>query len=100
MKQVKHGATHDVVFSILTSSKQPVDLSSAEIRLLARMVGKKDAVVLNSTLGDEPGTVIHHLTGDLEVGVYHLEIEVTDNNVVTIAPTDGYAELAVTLRLG
>lgn len=95
MNKVKFGDMHAITFTVTTEAQQPVDLTGATIRLLARRVGAPEAVVLLATLGDGLGEVVHQLDGTLAVGVYHIEIEVTSGQDINTAPTDGYAELVV-----
>jgi archaellum component FlaG (FlaF/FlaG flagellin family) len=102
MYRVKRGDTHDIVFTVKNAARQTVDLSGSSVRILGRRKGDRTLEVfeLDAELGADPGTVIHTLTGTLDVGVYRLEVEITEGAVITTAPADGWVELQVTSDLG
>jgi hypothetical protein len=86
---VKQGDTHATVW------RANADLTGAAIRLLA-VKDDSTVTVLAATVTDGPtGEVTHMLTGDLAVGTYQVELEVTKAGVITTFPNSGFAELYV-----
>lgn len=78
----------------------PMDLTGADVRLLARRPGHP-VIVLDSVVVDaQNGLVEHTLDGSLLVGTYQVELEVTRGDLVITAPTDSYANLQVISDLG
>lgn len=101
MSTVKRGDTHELVFTIRNARKKPVDLTGSTVRILAQPWNGGATFELDSSLGEKTGTVVHQLTGDLAVGTYRLEIEVTDGEgVITTMPSNGYEMLIVLDDLG
>lgn len=100
MSKVKYGDTHDVIFTVKDVYRRPVDLTGATTRILAQPVAGGSLQVLESSLGVKKGTVVHSLTGTLPVGVYRIEVELTNAGVVTTAPSSGYGTLDVVADLG
>lgn len=93
---VKRRDTHDVVFTVTDDAGAAVDLSGATVRLLARRQGSGITVILGSSVTDPAGgEVTHALTGNLEIGVYDIEVESTLNGDVVTAPNDGFFTLTV-----
>lgn len=98
--KVKRGDTHAITFTVNDEAGAPIDLTGSTVRLLAKLQGGSTLETLAASLGGTTGTVVHNLDGDLAVGTYDVEVEVTLGGVITTAPTDGYATLIVTQDLG
>lgn len=101
MSTVKRGDTHTITLTV-TSGGQPVDLTGATIRLLARRTGTSgEPTILDATVTDAAaGQLTHTLTGTLAVGPWDMETEVTRDEATTTYPTEGYARLDVQPDLG
>lgn len=101
---VKQGDTHSITFTVyetVGSTPTPRDLTDpvATVRVLAKK-GTEATVVLAASVGGDPGTVVHTLTGTLPAGTYQVEVEVTQGGAITTAPTTGYETLIVEPDLG
>lgn len=100
MITVKQGDTHTIAWTVQDGSGIPVDLTGATVRVLCRRDSSTPAEVLESTVTDAAAGVISHaLTGDLTAWLYRVEIECTQDGVITTAPTDGYDQLKVVADL-
>ena len=92
---VKRGDTHDTLWTA------NMDLTGATVRLLARYKKDKTVQVLPTTISDAAaGEVTHTLTGTLAVGVYEIELEVTQGPLVVTFPNGKYETLNVVQDLG
>lgn len=93
---VKQGDTHDISWDVNAS------LDGCTVELHARRVSIGgtwgDLEVLDSSINES--TVTHTLTGELEVGNYLVELEITRAGKITTAPTSGFERLVVTPALG
>lgn len=77
-----------------------VDLTGSTVRLLAKLENSP-TIELEAMISDpENGVVEHVLTGDLDPGVYRVELEITKGDTVMTAPSDSYASLTVLPDLG
>lgn len=86
---VKHGDKYPTTWTA------NMDLTGAAVRLIARKNGG-DPIVLPVTVSDPTdGIVTHTLTGTLDVGSYHVELEVTLGEEVITFPNDTYERLIV-----
>lgn len=95
MVTVKRGDTHN------TTWKTNANLTGASVRLLAREKSTKVLNVLDATITNaSQGIVTHKLTGTLLAGDYHVELEITRDDGVTSAPSNGYERLCVLPDLG
>lgn len=73
----------------------PLDLTGSTVRLIAKR-DKAPAVVLPTTVTDPANGVVEHvLTGTLPVGLYRVELEITNGSTIITAPTDTYDNLRV-----
>lgn len=76
-------------------------MSTATVRLLAKRRNGGEMEELSSYIIDrEQGLVGHKLDGTLAVGIYDLEIEVTQGDTIQTVPSENYAQLYVTQDLG
>lgn len=99
MITVKRGDTHPVPF-LVAADGAPVDLTDADVRLLAKPEPSGETFELDTEVTDaEAGQITHTLTGDLEVGGYRLEVEVTKDDQITTYPNNGYTRLQVVADL-
>lgn len=95
MITVKRGDTHT------TTWKTNANLAGATVRLLAREKSTKVLTVLAATIANSSqGIVTHKLTGTLPAGDYNVELEITRDDGVTSAPSNGYERLCVLPDLG
>jgi hypothetical protein len=95
MLTVKRGDTYPVTFTA------NMDLTGATVRLLAREYPSGPLIELPADIQDaEAGIVVHNLTGDLEVAVYSVELEVTASGVVITFPSDTFELMVVVPDLG
>lgn len=76
------------------------DLTGTTFRLLARKKGSKTPIVLNAIATSNLGEVEHTLTGTLAVGVYEVELEVTDGGEIMTFPNGGYETLRIVDDIG
>lgn len=97
MITVKQHDVDDITFTV------NMDLTGWDVRLLARRLNSQVALELDHTV--DGGTVTHTLTGELDVGVYQVEVEASrDGQRITFpTPQDGsppYELLQVLRDLG
>lgn len=89
---VKAGDKHAVQWRV------NMDLTGATVRLVAQPLKPygTPALVLASSVADaEDGVVEHTLSGELPVGVYRVEVEVSSGSDVITFPNDSYVTLEV-----
>lgn len=102
MLTIKRGDRYDIAFHI-RDAVGVVDLTGATVRLLARhrQTGGP-ATLLTSVITDVTGGVVTHtLDGTLDaLGMWDLEIEITDGLQITTAPTSGFIEIRTVNDLG
>lgn len=80
---VKHGDIYPVTWTV------NMDLTDATVRVLARLIGASETIELTSIITDPTGGVLTHtLSGDLPVGGYHVEVEVTAAGLTVTFPTN------------
>ncbi|GAA1147815.1 hypothetical protein GCM10009651_35670 [Microbacterium natoriense] len=86
---VKTGDTHPIKWRL------NMDLTDATVRLIVRpRTGAP--IVLDSTISNPvEGEVRHVLTGDLAVGSYRVEVEVTAGGEIATFPNNTYSTLTV-----
>jgi len=95
MATIKQGDRYD-----LTLSAGNIDLAGATLTCRARNVATRVVYELAVSAGEEPGTVIHPLTGTLPAGLYHVEITIDRGAAdYRTAPTVGAARLEVVERI-
>lgn len=100
MITVKQGDTHDITFTATDGNGDPVVLTGATVRLLARPQADATPIVLASTVSNPTaGEVTHTLTGTLEPVRYYVELEITKAGKISTAPTDGYETLRVVKQI-
>lgn len=86
---VKAGDTHKIEF------RANMNLGSADVRLIARRAGCAPEILDAEVSDAADGLVSHTLTGELPVGTYNVELEVTRGSEVVTFPNSGYASLIV-----
>ena len=93
---IKHRDTHNLVLNV-GSVGGAVDLTGASVRILIRPRGEVvEGEVLTASVTDPlTGQITHALTGTIAVGVYDLEVEITQGGRISTTPTDGYVTLVV-----
>lgn len=91
---VKHGDTHDITLTV------GVDLTGAQVRVLARRGSAAPIVLATDPIDLVAGVLSHTLTGTLEPGNYNVEVEITRDGKIQTAPTVGYTRLNVASDLG
>lgn len=95
MITVKRGDTH------VTRWKTNADLTASSVRLIARDKKTKVVTFLAATVPNPgQGIVEHKLTGTLPVGKYFVELEITRDDGIYSAPSNGYELLCVLPDLG
>ena len=97
----KAGDTHSISWRVQAAGA-PLDLTGATVRLLARATWPRgDLLELAATVPDPVGGLVEHvLSGNLAVGVYDVELEVTRAGVITTAPTATFERLTIVDDLG
>ena len=73
----------------------PADLTGSTVRLLARRGANPPVVLVSSIASAQGGVVQHDLDGTLTVGLYAVELEITQGAKIITAPTDTYENLRV-----
>jgi len=73
----------------------PMNLTGSTVRLIARRGSAPPVVLPSSILDPAAGTVQHVLDGNLTVGMYAVELEITRDEQIITAPTDTYENLRV-----
>lgn len=77
-----------------------MNLTGATVRMIARRPGCAAEDLPAEVTDAAEGLVSHTLTGDLPIGTYELELEVTTAGQVVTFPNSGYATLIVQKDLG
>ncbi len=73
----------------------PMNLTGCTVRLIAKR-DHNPPVVLPTTVPDPVNGVVEHiLTGTLAVGLYKVEMEITNGPQIVTAPTNTYENLRV-----
>lgn len=102
MLTIKQGDRYLIQFQI-SDAMGFVDLSTSTVRLLARrrVVGGAAAVLASTLVNPTAGIVGHTLDGSMDgLGVWDLEIEITDGLEITTAPTSSVVSIRVIADLG
>ena len=90
MTYVRHGDKHPITLTVNT------DLTGATVEAHMRRQNTTALIPFPVTVTNPPeGELTHTLAGDLPVGVYELEVEVTTGDEVRTYPSQGSQTLRV-----
>ena len=91
MTTIKYGDTAPT-----TWVAEGMDLTGCTVRFLARPRPRGAMIELPATITDPPaGAAEWSPAGELKVGVYDIELEVTGGALIATFPSDGFVTLAV-----